>query len=254
MSKKNRDQSRSERAAQAIREQQAAERRNRMLMIGGVVVALALVVAIVFAVVNATGGDDSSTARDGGDGGTPSAVVDGAIPVGEDDAPVTVDLYYDYMCPACGAFEQVNGADLGGLIDDGTIKVNLRVMNFLDSQSNGSEYSTRAGNAVAVTAVEAPEAVWDLHNALYANQPSEGTEGLSDEEIASIATDVGVPEEVAATFADGAYDDWVSESNEAAFDADVTGTPTVKINGETFEGNWSQPGTLAAAIEAEAGA
>lgn len=55
-----------------------------------------------------------------------------------------------------------------------------------------------------------PDKVWDFHNALYVNQPREGTEGLSDVQIADIATGVGVPADVADTFTEGTYRDWAA--------------------------------------------
>lgn len=238
---------RAEWAAQATRQ----KRKQRILTGAGGVVILGLLVAIVLAVVNASGGKDSPA---GGKAVVPANVVDGAIPVGDAEAPVTVDLYFDYMCPACGAFEAGNAGDLTGLIEDGTAKVNLRVMNFLDGQSNGTAYSTRAGNAVATAANDGTEAVWEFHNALYANQPAEGTAGLSDEQIAAIALEAGVPAYVVDSFDDGTYRGWVAQSNEAAAENGVSSTPTVQINGETFEGDWSEPGTLADAIRAAAGA
>lgn len=242
------EQMRAERAAQAARH----KRNQRVLTVGGGIVIVGLLVAIVLAVVNASSSDGTSTRRGGGEAVVPAGVVDGAIPVGEAGAPVTVDLYYDYMCPACGAFEAGNADDLTRVVEDGTAQVHLRVMNFLDAQSNGTEYSTRAGNAVATVADAAPELVWDFHNALYANQPTEGSGGLTDEEIADIAAGVGVPAEVTDAFADGTYDSWVAQSNTAAGEDGIQSTPTVKINGEVFEGDWSQPGAVPDAIEAAA--
>lgn len=239
---------RAERAAQAARQ----KRNQRLLAVGGGVVILGLLIAIVFAVVNASRGDENSGTEAGGKVVVPSNLVDGGVLVGEETAPVTIDLYFDYMCPACGAFEAGNADDLTSAIEDGTAKVNLHVMNFLDAQSNGTEYSTRAGNALGVVANDTPDAVWDFHNALYANQPAEGTDGLSDDDIALIATESGVPSEVADSFNDGTYRGWVAQSNQAAGEAGVSSTPTVKINGETFEGNWAEPGVLAAAIEVAA--
>lgn len=239
---------RAQRAAQAKR----AKRNQRIITALAGVVILGLVVAIVLAVVNASGRDGGDAEAAAGKVVVPATVVDGAIPVGEPAAPVTLDLYFDYMCPACGAFEQGNAEDLTRLIEDGTVKVDLRVMNFLDAQSNGTEYSTRAGNAIATVADDAPEAVWAFHTALYTNQPAEGTEGLSDEQIAQVAKEAGVPADVADAFAAGTYRSWVAQSNDAAAQSGVSSTPTLKINGEVFEGDWSQPGALAAAIEAAA--
>lgn len=238
-------QMRAERAAAAKRQ----ERNKRIVMILGGLVVVGLIVAIGWAISNAGGDKPARSSSDA----APANVVDGhAIPVGEEDAPVTVDLYFDYMCPACGGFEQVNGDDLDQLLEDGTIKINLRVLNFLDSTSRGTEYSTRAGNAVATVANYSPEFVWDFHRELYANQPQEGTTGLSDDELVDIATEVGVSEDVAARFAEGTYDNWVSESNDAAGEDGVSSTPTLMIDGEQFTASWGEPGAVRSAIEAAA--
>jgi protein-disulfide isomerase len=89
---------------------------------------------------------------------------------------------------------------------------------------------------------------------LYANQPREGTEGLSDAQIADIATQVGVPADVADTFTEGTYRDWVAQNTQDAFETGVDSTPTVKVNGVEFTGNWAAPGELAKAVEAAAAA
>jgi protein-disulfide isomerase len=239
------------RQAQQEAARQQARRRRVVMIVAGVVI-LALVGAIVWAAVRAAGGDDSS--RGGDDAVAPSnATADGRIPVGDGDAPVTVTIFYDYMCPACGAFEAANSEELTRLVADGAALVELHPMNFLDGTSNGTEYSTRAANAVATVADGAPDAVWELHSALYENQPEEGTDGLSDDEIAEIAADAGVPSEVVDRFGDGMYDGWVSSMNDAAGDAGVGGTPTVWIDGEEFEGDLFSTGPLTDAIESAAG-
>lgn len=76
--------------------------------------------------------------------------------MGKADAPVTVEIYFDYMCPACGAFEAANGDELDRLLEAGVVRVELRPLSFLDDQSNGTAYSTRAANAIATVADAAP--------------------------------------------------------------------------------------------------
>jgi protein-disulfide isomerase len=236
-------------------QQEAARRqaqRRKLVTIVSAAVILALVVAIVWAVIRAVGGDDAPEAS--GDVTPPGNLsAQGAIPVGQDDAPVTVDVYFDYMCPACGAFEAANNPELTRLVEDGTARIELHPMNFLDPTSNGTQYSTRAANAVATVADAAPGAVWAFHGALYENQPEEGTDGLSDEEIAEIAEEAGVPAEVVDRFTDDTYHGWVSSVQQDANDAGVTSTPTVMVDGEQFEGDLFTPGPLTEAIEAAAG-
>jgi len=226
--------------------------RGRLLAWVGALVIVGLLGAITVAVVNAAGRERTLP------GVTDKVVVPqhltptGAIAVGAVDAPVTVEIYFDYMCPACGAFESANGGELDRLVAEGVARIELRPIAFLDEQSRGTEYSTRSANAVAVVADAAPDRVWAFHTALYGQQPAEGSEGLSDEQIADIAADAGVPADVVDLFTDGTYQPWVASVTLEAFDSGVQGTPTVKIDGEVFVGDVYDVGPLTEAIESAA--
>ncbi|GAA2626062.1 DsbA family protein [Paractinoplanes durhamensis] len=234
--------------------QERAERRRKRIRIAigaGSLVIVGLLVAI-FAVVYTSASHDRTTAS--GVLVTPANLAaSGAIPVGQTSAPVTVEIYLDYMCPACGKFEQANATELDRLLAAGTIKLELHPMNFLDSRSKGTNYSTRTANAVATTADQAADKVWVLSKALYANQPEEGTSGLTDQQIADLATTAGVPQATVDAFKNRTFDTWVTNSNDAAFKAGVQGTPTIKINGTHFEGDVYNAGPLTQAIEQAAG-
>ncbi len=251
MSKQSRMRTQELRKAQEQAARKEAKRRRLLTALGGLVIA-GLVAAIVVAVVQATSGEDSPSSASG-EVVQPANAVEWSIPVGDDSAPVTVAIYYDYMCPACGAFEQANGDELDGMLEEGTANVELRPISFLDPQSRGTEYSTRTGNAIATVADGAPEQVWAFHRALYEAQPEEGTEGLNDEEIAEIATDAGVPTAVVERFTEDTYEGWIAAATEAAFDSGVEGTPTVLVDDEVFEGDVYTPGPLTEAIETAAG-
>lgn len=206
---------------------------------------LAAVLAVVFAGVwIGTSALNSRQAADSGatpEGGT-------TIGVGQESAPVRVDVYQDYMCPYCGRFEQANGEALAQLVDQGTVRMEIHPMSFLDSASQGSRYSTRSANAFVTAAMAQPEHALDFNAALYANQPAEGSRGLTDEQIAQLALGVGIDQAVVDSFPDMQYERWVKNATNAAFDDGVTGTPTVRIDGETFEGDLYSPGPLEAAI------
>jgi protein-disulfide isomerase len=218
----------------------------------GALIIIGLLVAIIVAVVQSAGRESSLPEVAGKVVAPRHLAGTGAISVGASRAPVTVEIYFDYMCPACGAFEHANSAELSRLVADGTARIELRPIAFLDEQSSGSEYSSRSANAIAVVADAAPDRVWDFHSALYAHQPAEGSHGLSDEEIAAIATEAGVPADVVDQFADGKFRPWVASVTQQAFDSGVQGTPTVKIDGEVFEGDAFVVGPLTKAIESAA--
>jgi protein-disulfide isomerase len=219
--------------------------------IGGVVI-VGLVVAIVMVVLNAATRSGSPRAAVSSTALVvpANATAAGAIPVGQASSPVTVEIYLDYMCPYCGRFERANGGEISRLVQSGKARVALHPLAFLDKMSAGARYSTRAANAVATVADRAPASVLAFHTALYDQQPAEGSGGLSDDQIASLATGAGVPQEVADAFARGTFEAWVTRSTEAAFASGITGTPTVKINGTVFTGDLYTVGPLTRAIEA----
>ncbi|MBC2933161.1 thioredoxin domain-containing protein [Nocardioides sp. zg-1228] len=240
------------------REQQQRERRRRQLQAAGGAIVAVLLVAVVVVVVGASGraGGPSTaadTARDTSST-TPRNTEGPAIPVGSGNAPVIVDVFYDYLCPYCADFEAANGAELDALVEEGVVQLNLRPLSFLDRASSGTQYSTRAANAVATVADSAPDRVLDFHAALFASQPIEGGAGHTDDELADLAVAAGVPQDTAARFAEGAYATWVADVTQHAFDSDgITGTPTVRVDGVVFDGNLYAPGDLTEAVRAAAG-
>ncbi|MBA3021689.1 thioredoxin domain-containing protein [Propionicimonas sp.] len=174
------------------------------------------------------------------------------VMAGKADAPVIIDIYQDYICPYCGQTEQANSADLDALVASGEAAVRIHPMNFLDDASMGTKYSTRAANALVSVAKAEPDKMMAFNSALFANQPEENTTGLTDEEIALLATQVGVTQATIDTFASLTYADFVTSSTNAAFTDGIQSTPTVLINGTQFEGNLLTAGPLKAAVQAAA--
>jgi len=252
--KQARNRARETRIAQAMSERRVTKR-NRLLASGGGLVVLGLLVAIVISLVNAAG--KASTADDGVSQKElvvpTTATANGAISVGKANAPVKLEVYLDYMCPFCGRFERANGVELDRLVADGTVQLHLYPLSFLDRTSSGTRYSSRAANAIATVADRAPEKVLTFNRALYTEQPAEGSSGLSDDEIAALAANSGVPPDVIRLFHERIFEPWISEWTNAAFRTGISGTPTVKINGAVFKGDLYTNGPLTQAIMAAKG-
>jgi protein-disulfide isomerase len=255
MGRQARNRSRERRQALA-----AARRRRRvqrrLFAVGGVVIA-ALLVAIGFAVVDAVGDSDAgpgATPASTGPVVVPSAgTAAGAIVEGAANAPVTVAVYLDYLCPYCGRFEKANSAELDRLVANGTVRLELHPLAFLDRLSAGTRYSTRSANAVATVADAAPDKVRAFNRALYERQPAEGGPGLTDDEIAALAAGAGVDAAVTARFRLGTFEPWIAAGTKAAVDDGVSGTPSVRINGRQFTGDLYTAGALTRAIETAVG-
>ncbi|MGH3333688.1 MAG: DsbA family protein [Nocardioidaceae bacterium] len=221
-----------ERAAAIRREQETRERRRRTLWI---TLAGAAVLILVVAIVAAVQASRDTTGR----AATPpaGAVDTYALPSGEPGAPVTVDVYEDFMCPFCGQFEASASQTLKEYAANGDAQIQYRMISFLDRMSSGSDYSTRAMNAVGVVLDEAgPDAAIEMHDLLYQKQPEEGTEGLTDDELVDLAVQAGADEEaVRGPIEDLKFEQWVKNATDQSSKDGVTGTPTIRVDGKTID-------------------
>ncbi|GAB2687523.1 DsbA family protein [Thalassiella azotivora] len=230
--------------AARLRAEQArkdAARRHRLTALA-VVVVLALVAGAGVLVQSLRSGASASADAE------PAWAVDGTgIPVGDEAAPVTVEVYEDYMCPACGQFETVAGPVLDELVDAGTVRVVYRPMAFMDRYTS-NRWSTRALNA-AVCAVDEGTPFGDVHSALFAAQPEKGTAGPDDDALLALAADAGADGEAfEQCVRDETYAGWTVTATDAASKAGVNGTPTVVVDGERLT-SWD-PQALRAAVRA----
>jgi len=94
----------------------------------------------------------------------------------------------------------------------GQVTVEYHPVAFFDDKSQGSQYSTRAVRAVAYVADVDPAHFVTFHEALLANQPLEGSAGLSAAQIAAVAVKAGVPKAVAdeITIGGSKFAKWVA--------------------------------------------
>lgn len=222
-----------QRAAALRKEQESKERRRRAVVVTAAVLGvLALVVVIAVAV---QAGRDTT-----GEAATPpqGAVDSYALPYGETGAPVTVAVYEDFMCPFCGQFETVSQDMLEQYVDQGDVQVRYHMISFLDGASNGTDYSTRAMNAVGVVLdTSGPEVAKEFHDLLFENQPAEGTDGLSDERLIDLAVRAGARESaITPGIEDLEFEQWVENASDQASKDDINSTPTVLVDGERVEG------------------
>jgi protein-disulfide isomerase len=116
---------------------------------------------------------------------------------------------------------------------DQGVQFRYRVISFLDRASS-TDYSTRAMNAhAAVLDVAGPEVAKKFHDALFAQQPPEGGAGLSDDTLVELAIAAGADADVVEKpIRELAFEQWVKNATDAASRAEVTGTPTVLVDGE----------------------
>lgn len=141
-----------------------------------------------------------------------------------------VDVYEDYQCPACAQLEPLIAADLETLATSGSVELRFHPMSFLDQMlSNDSSQRAAAG---AFCAAEQNRFL-PYHHAVWANHPVREGDGWTDEQLLGIATQAGL--DTAAwrdCTASGRYATDVRNANDLSLASGVTGTPTLKLNGD----------------------
>ena len=215
-------------AKRIVEQQKAAEKRRTVTIWTTVAVVALLVVAglIGWGVVSGQRADTASAA-------VPSGTVDDGTAFAVGSGPVNVDIYEDFMCPICNQFEKQSGATLQQLISANKVTVRYHPIAILDDASNGTRYSTRAAGAAAAAA-EGGKFV-QYHQALFDNQPAEGSNGLDDAKLIELGRAAGLGDSFATAVNDGKYDGWAGKVTDEASRRGVTGTPTVLVNGKKLD-------------------
>ena len=167
---------------------------------------------------------------------------DGFI-LGHADAPVTIDLYEDFQCPACeGWGRNVFPSLASNELTAGTVRIVFHDMAFLGPES------TDAGLAAYAAAQQGR--FWDMWATLYANQGRENSGAFSRDRLIAMADQLGldVPR-FEADMESSAAQATIASSRADAGRAGVTSTPTLIIDGQAIVG--VQPySDIAAAISA----
>ena len=192
---------------------------------------LVLVVGIVF-VVNSLRDTTGETPA----ASPVQATDDFGLVVGQTAAATELVIYEDPQCPNCAQLEAEVGEDLAAAVDAGDVRVEYRIVSFLDEAST-NDYSSRAANAlVAAYDIGGPEVFMALHDTLFAEQTPEGGPGHSDDQLVDFAVEAGAEESaIRPLIEDGAYVQWIENATDAMSRNGVSGTPTVLVDGEIAE-------------------
>uniref|UniRef100_A8M4J7 DSBA oxidoreductase n=1 Tax=Salinispora arenicola (strain CNS-205) TaxID=391037 RepID=A8M4J7_SALAI len=226
-------------AARVVREQLAQERRRKRTLWVSVAAVFVLVIAgfTGWAVFSEQRSDEFTPPPGANDTGT--GIVFGS-------GPVTIDLYEDYLCPACKQFQEVSGETIDQLADEGKARVVFHPVAYLNRFST-TEYSTRA--SAATGCASAGGKFREFSEALFVQQPPENGAQLSNDQLIDIGTAAGLDRDTFGTCVrDGTYLSWTEHVTEQASRSEITGTPTILVNGEQVN-NWS-PESIRAAVEA----
>lgn len=224
------------RRARAEARVRAARRRKRLVVVS-VVVGVLVVAAVIGIVLQSQRGKITV-------GATPKGVTsDSGVAVGRSTAPVRVDFYEDFQCPACGKFERAVGQTVEQLVDQGRIYAVFHPMAFLGPES------TRASNASGCAADQGHFLAF--HSALYRSQPPEKTNGYRNSDLISTAGQLGFSNRTFRYCVEkSSHLGWVQKVTDLASQKGVVQTPTIFIAGKQANpADYATPEAFRAAVE-----
>ena len=220
--------------------QERADRRTRIIVISSVA---AIVLAVVGAVggviwkqqadINAARNVDASTILGVFADGRPIIVNGNGVSAQADPNLPTLTEYFDYSCHACADLDAYIGNDLTTWASQGHYNLELQPVITVDM-----EYLKPATGASLVVAQKAPDKWIEFHHALMAyfrsqfNAQSGAVINNLDsswKQVKQIATEVGVPSDVIATFPVNAVDSYLQASSTAWKEASVDGRDPNKL-------------------------
>lgn len=237
--------------AQQLREQQArADRRTRNIIIGLVALILVVIIGAIAAVIiqsNHKKAQDSQAATAAiGTYGDGAPIVVSHLGIGKvDESLPTLTEYFDYSCHVCAAYDVAFGEKATQDALDGKFNIKYQPVNTVKAPY---QYAATTASLIAAQKVDAQ--TWGkFHNALlaYFNEAYNSGNGSvvqdlskSAKQVKTIASQVGIPEDVVNSFPENGVDDYLTKTTQAWANAtyegrspNSLGTPEFVINGKT---------------------
>lgn len=159
----------------------------------------------------------------------PAELADG-MALGPASAPLTIEIWSDFQCPACGAFaRQVEPLLIDEYIKLGQVRLVYRDFAFLGQESIDA--------AIAARCAAREGRFWPFHDYLFANQEGENQGAFSQPRLEAIASAVSLDQ---ATFSACQNDPTVAQAVAAERAAGqavpVNSTPTLLVGDEVIVG------------------
>lgn len=190
--------------------------------VAGVMAAAAVAVVALVALNNRGGDEPALVVR-------PAAAFDGIAQKGKTlgaaDAPVTLVVYSDFLCPHCGEF--VAGAEqrvIEEYVADGRVRIEYR---------HFPVFGEPAVEAAAASECAARQGrFWQYHDVLFANEGTAGRDGFGRDRLIEFGAAAGLDDGAfAACLGDPALAGAVAADQERGVAQGVRGTPALFIDG-----------------------
>ncbi len=152
------------------------------------------------------------------------------LALGDPDAPITIDVFEDFQCPACKQFtESVESQVLSELVNTGQVYYVFHQYPFLDKNSITKESHQAAGASMCASE---QGKFWEFHDVLFSNWNGENEGAFNDARLKEFAKSLELDVDAFnACFDEGRYADAVDADFDLGNQMGVSGTPSVFVNG-----------------------
>lgn len=152
--------------------------------------------------------------------------------LGDLNAPVKIDAYEDFQCPACQKYTQeVESLIITNLVATGKVYYVFHNYPFIDGAGagNGGE-SDQSANASMCASEQGK--FWEMHGTIFANWDGEGQGAYADNRLIAFAEKAGLEMTAfSACFKANKYKAEIQADFDGGLKIGVQGTPSIFVNG-----------------------
>jgi protein-disulfide isomerase len=198
--------------------------RRYLLIAGGAMVGT--VIAIAGAAFTSASNDQGVSSSSAGDYAYPV--------IGSPDAATTITYFGNYKCPYCARFSTGLLTDLKEkYVVPGDLAIRYRHLSYINGRPFLGPDAVTAGHADLAVYNTEPETYWDFHHSIFSNQGPESRRWATADTLVEFANKAGVSDtsSIRSAIAHSRYTQALRESDRAAQNAGVTGTPMLVVDG-----------------------
>ena len=184
----------------------------------------------------------------------PAGLADGRN-LGSAQAPVTIDVWADFQCPACGNLaRRVEPPLISQFVSTGMARLVYHDAAF-QGQKAASAWDESVEPAAAARCASDQGLFWQMHDWLFANQTGENVGSFAQDRLRAIAQAAGLDMAAYDTcMASPTYAGLVRKETTEGASKGVDQTPTLYINGTYYTGAMSVTSIGDAIVAAAGGA
>lgn len=243
MATKDRDRIRRlrEEANQLRKQEEARKRRGRLFAQLGIILGALVVVGLVATLVIMgprwfgnqitpdAEGEIVLTTSGGQDVEVPIKVDNEGVTVGNNDAPNTIDYYFDFSCPHCIEYHAEMDGHIRDVIASGEAKVTYHTIRYV------AQYGQYAGAAMYSATVHDPSKFYEVVDAIF-SVDARIQMGFQQSNYVDVVKSAGITDDqVAESVEKGEYSWFITDSTERARAAGIPGTPSLVVNGKRYD-------------------